>query len=129
MIALAKRVFERHDPDAIRWRCQYMPALSVFVSEASGHWSGFKAGYAATRDRYYSWLGGVDPSCRGQGVASRLMALQHEWVSAEGYVVVETHVEQANDAMVALNLKHGMKITGFFMKRGQPNYIMQRAFR
>lgn len=103
-----------------------MPMLSVFVARDDDSTVAFKSGYAATRDRYYSWLGGVDPRYRGQGIAMTLMAQQLKWAAAQGFKVVETHVNQTNDAMVALNQKAGMKVTGIFTKRGTPNYIMQR---
>ncbi len=126
LIELAARVFERNDPDAIRWRIANMPCVAIFVARRDGRMVGFKAGYAATRDRYYSWLGGVDPEFRGQNIAGRLMEEQHRWVKSEGFGIVETHVNASNDAMVALNRKYGLEVTGNFQKRDQPNYIMQR---
>ena len=123
---LAARVFERHDPASIEWRLARMPETSLFLARDGERLVGFKAGYAQTMTRYYSWLGGVDPDYRGQGVAGLLMQAQHDWLRSTPFEIVETHVNQSNDAMVALNMKHGLKVTGMFMKRGGANYIMQR---
>ncbi|MDZ7686979.1 MAG: GNAT family N-acetyltransferase [Gammaproteobacteria bacterium] len=126
MSALAQRVFERHDPESMNWRLTRMPDVTVFVATDWRATGRLKAGYAATENRYYSWLGGVDPDYRGRGIAGELMAQQHAWLKQTDFKLVETHVAQANDAMVALNLKHGLRITGMFLKRGEPNYIMQK---
>lgn len=127
--ALAERVFDHHDPDSMAWRLTRMPEVTVFVAHDGDRLTGFKAGYAATENRYYSWLGGVDPDYRGEGIAGELMAHQHAWLEQSDFKLVETHVAQANDAMVALNLKYGLRITGMFIKRGEPNYIMQKDLR
>jgi len=128
LAALGMRVFETFDDRSLAWRLGKMPDVSIFVAAAGERLVGFKAGYAATENRYYSWLGGVDPDWRGQGLASELMTRQHEWLRGTNYALVETHVRQDNDVMVALNLKHGLRITGMFLKRGEPNYVMQREF-
>lgn len=128
LTALARRVFGEDDPEAMAWRFANMPDVSVFLVSVDGEPVGFKAGYAATMNRYYSWLGGIDPSYRGQGIAGALMERQHAWLASTRFTMVETHVRQANDAMVALNMKHGLRVTGMFVKRGEPNFIMQREF-
>jgi hypothetical protein len=37
----------------------------------------FKTGYALSPQLFYSWIGGVDPDHRRNGLALRLMSLQH----------------------------------------------------
>ncbi len=128
LIDLAGQVFDEVKPDAIQWRLSRMPEVTLFVAVDDDRWVGFKAGYAATPGRYYSWLGGVDPAYRNRGIAGALMQAQHDWVAASQFEIVETHVRQANDAMVAINMKHGMRVTGFFMKSDGPNFMMQREF-
>jgi ribosomal protein S18 acetylase RimI-like enzyme len=102
-----------------------MPDLSLFQALTSGNLVGFKAVYAVTENRYYSWLGGVHPDFLRRGIATLLMQEQHEWLRQSAYDVEETHVRQDNSAMIALNLKYGFDITGMFMKAAEPNYIMQ----
>ncbi|NOX52790.1 MAG: GNAT family N-acetyltransferase [Gammaproteobacteria bacterium] len=86
---------------------------------------GFKAGYAITKNRYYSWLGGVHPDFHRNGIASLLMKEQHDWIRNSEYTIVETHVRQGNTAMIELNLKFGFAVTGNFTRSGDPNFIMQ----
>ena len=123
---LAGRVFEESGQDYLHWRLDNMPDVTVFIASVDGVPAGFKAGYAATGSRYYSWLGGVDPAWRRLGVGAALMVAQHQWLMESRYDLVETHVDQENTAMIALNMAHGFEITGMFLKRGKPNYIMQR---
>lgn len=112
--------------DSLRWRLESMPDVTVFTIEMDGRWAGFKVGYAATNKRYYSWLGGVDPSFRKQGIAKQLMAAQHAWLQESRFQLVETHVDQDNKAMIQLNLNSGLSVTGVFLKRGKSNLIMQK---
>ncbi len=126
LAALAQRAFGSFDADDIQWRLSVMPEISVFLAAIEGKAIGFKAGYAATPRRYYSWLGGVDPDFRGHGVAAALMYAQHQWLTSTRYLLVETHVRQSNAAMIQVNLKAGLSVTGMFMKSGEPNLIMQR---
>lgn len=110
--ALSARVFEETDPDPIRWRLTNMPQASLFVMAADGRWIAFKAGYALSEKKYYSWLGGVDPAYRRQGVAAALMQRQHDWLRTQGYELVETATNQNNHAMARVNLEHGFSICG-----------------
>lgn len=127
---LTKRIFgaaaDESWLDSLKWRLERMPDVSVFVAEADSRWTGFKAGYAIAQDRYYSWLGGVDPDFRKQGVAKELMSQQHIWLRGSRFRLLETHVEQDNDAMIQPNLKSGLNITGLFLKDGKPYFLMQK---
>ena len=122
---LSSLIFGNVKLEYLRWRMANMPDLSLFQALTSGNLVGFKAGYAVTENRYYSWLGGVHPDFLRKGIASLLMQEQHDWLRQSAYDVVETHVRQENPAMIALNLKYGFEITGMFMKAAEPNYIMQ----
>ena len=125
-IHIAKLVFGNANQDSLRWRLEEMPDVTVFVATVDDRLVGFKAGYAATDKRYYSWLGGVDSDFRKQGIAKQLMSHQHKWLLQSGYQLLETHVLQNNKAMVLLNHNSGLAITGHFMKDGKPNYVMQK---
>ena len=125
LLDLSKLVFGKTRREYLRWRIDNQPDLTLFVARRDGELIGFKAGYAVTENRYYSWLGGVSTAFRRQGIASELMAAQHHWVRHSDYSVLETHVTQNNAAMVALNLRFGFSITGMFMKGADANYIMQ----
>ncbi|MCA8832550.1 GNAT family N-acetyltransferase [Hymenobacter pini] len=73
---------------------------------------GCKLGYERKPGHYYSWLGGVHPDFRGQGIAAELMRRQHAWCAAQGYRHVRTHTYNRWRAMLLLNLHHGFDIIG-----------------
>ena len=125
LLELSQDAFGKIKPEYLRWRVQNQPDLTIFVASLDHRLVGFKAGYAMTNDRYYSWLGGVAFAHRHKGIATKLMIEQHNWLKNSQYHLVETHVRQENSAMIELNLKHGFKITGMFLKLADANYIMQ----
>jgi GNAT superfamily N-acetyltransferase len=104
----------------LRWRLENMPCQTVVCARVSGRVVGFKAGYAMSQSRYYSWLGGVQPDSQRQGIASHLMEMQHELVRKRGFEFIETATDQGNVAMSRANLKHGFAICGL---RSKPNQV------
>lgn len=117
--AASKLVFGAMDPDQISWRLSQMPDATVILASEGTEPVGFKAGYAITEAKYYSWIGGVLPERRRAGIAAEMMELQHDWLSGRGYSVVETATRQDNRAMAAVNLKHGFEIAG--LRRNRDN--------
>lgn len=99
-------------PIDIHWRLSQMPQASLFVAQEGDLLIGFKAGYAIAERRYYSWLGGVHPDFRGQGIATLLAHAQHQWLAKRGYTAVETVSRSENSAMAHLNLKLGFTVEG-----------------
>ncbi len=75
---------------------------------------GFKIGYELTGRLFYSWLGGVDPAYRGQGIARLLMDHQHQLVSNRGYKMIRTHTQNKFREMLIFNIKYGFDISGVF---------------
>src|SRR5687768_14727082 len=89
---------------------------------------GFKLGYERGEGVFYSWLGGIHPSLRRQGVGRRLMQLQHDWARERGYAYVETRTRTANNAMIILNLQSGFQIVGYDeWSDGQPSVTLRAA--
>jgi predicted GNAT superfamily acetyltransferase len=116
---LAQRVFEQPSLK-VEWRLSAMPDASVATARSDGRLIGFKLGYAMTEVKYYSWLGGVEAASRGNGVARRLMQVQHEWVRGCGYALLETSTDQVNSAMSRVNLQEGFAVCG---TRAEPNRL------
>lgn len=112
LITLASSVFARAEPEYIRWRIASMPDFTMFCAWHDRRLIAFKAGYALTQTKYYSWLGGVHPDFRRQAIAAQLMERQHAWLAEHGYTAVETGVNQNNQAMAQVNLRHGFIISG-----------------
>lgn len=112
LTALSEIIFGAVAPDYIDWRLHNMPKSSVFVSEKDREFVAFKIGYAMSKNKYYSWLGGVHPNYRRNGLASTLMIRQHHWVANQGYILIETATNQENTGMAKLNLSNGFSVCG-----------------
>jgi GNAT superfamily N-acetyltransferase len=119
LASLSEAVFKEPVKDIV-WRLENMPCPSVICARVSGELVGFKAGYAMTQTKYYSWLGGVHPSSQRQGIASKLMELQHKFLHEQAFEVIETATNEGNASMSQANLKHGFTICGL---RNEPHRV------
>lgn len=88
---------------------------------------GFKAGYEQKKSRFYSWIGGVSPLHRGQGIAGQLMKTQHNWCYHHGYTSIQTKTKNRWKQMLILNLKHGFDVIGTYTdETGEPKIILEK---
>ncbi len=72
---------------------------------------GFKAGYSKSDTLFYSWLGGVAETFRGQNIASTLLQIQHTQCREKGYKTIQTKTLNRWRNMLILNIKYGFDIT------------------
>ncbi|MBX7174256.1 MAG: GNAT family N-acetyltransferase [Pyrinomonadaceae bacterium] len=82
---------------------------------------GFKLGYQIDEARFYSWLGGVNPEFRKQGIANELMNRQHLWCRKNGFQIIQTKTKNSFKPMLILNIKHGFDIIE--LQRNESNEI------
>ena len=87
MEELHKEIFGT--PDDLINKMRSKTKLLVIVAMDGKRVIGYKIGYELDNRTFYSWLGGVDPNYRGQGIASMLMEKQHQYLKDEGYRVVQ----------------------------------------
>ena len=112
---------------SVKWRLDIMPDLTVLLAKSDNHLIGYKAGYATAYNRYYSWMGAVHPDFRRQGIARKLMEMQHEWIDRSRFKLLETQVAKSNIAMIKLNGEAGLKASGVKVsKTGAPYLIMEK---
>ncbi len=80
VLPLCMAIFEEFSPAYLIERIQRVnePVL-VGARRPNGSLVGFKLGYCRRPQLHYSWLGGVHPEARRQGLARKLMIHQHEW--------------------------------------------------
>jgi len=83
----------------------------VLVAEQGGELVGFKVGYALDRRRFYSWVGGIHPAHRRQGIAQAVLETQQRW-AAQGYDSIEVKTSQAFPQIVALLERNGYQPRG-----------------
>lgn len=73
---------------------------------------GCKIGYKISSDSFYSWIGGVHPDFRRQGIAQYMMQLQSDWCIKNGFRIIRTKTLINNTAMYCLNFKNGFRVIG-----------------
>lgn len=87
----------------------------------------FKLGFRESPDTFYSWLGGVVPEHRGQGIAGQLMQQQHDWCRAKGYLYMRTKTLNRWKEMLILNIRHGFDVVGIQAGRdGVPRILLEK---
>ncbi|ACA40757.1 GNAT family N-acetyltransferase [Lysinibacillus sp. fkY74-1] len=102
--------------------------LLCLLAVEDAHVIGFKLGYPHPDGVFYSWLGGVHFTKRGQGIAGKLMKKQHEHIKALGFDKVRTYGRNTRKAMLIANLKHGFDITSTFVdKKGRHKIIFEKT--
>ena len=104
---LSERVFGNYFETEGDWRFGHMPDMTVFEARSEGALVGFKIGYALTQTRYYSWLGGVVPEYRRDGVAQALLSEQEERVRGVGYLRIRVKSMRKFPGMLALLQTNG----------------------
>ena len=71
---------------------------------------GSKIGYALEPTVFYSWIGGVNPDYRAQGLAAELLHRQEAWCSERGFQRVRVKSENRFRGMLIFLLKNGYEI-------------------
>ena len=71
---------------------------------------GFKLGYALNTTVFYSWLGGVLPDFRKQGVAKALVNAQEKRVRKLGFKTIKVKSRNKHTNMLHLLLAHDYEI-------------------
>lgn len=89
--------------------------LLLMAQTPEGTPVGFKIGYRQDPHTYYSWLGGVLPEYRRQGIAEKLMARQHAWAKEQGYRRIQTKTMNRWRSMLVLNIKSGFDVIGTYV--------------
>ena len=111
LLPLFEGTFGPAPPDYLE-RVRHCPRLLLLVARSDGRAVGYKLGYARELDVFYSWLGGVHPDFRQQGIARELLERQHRWCAARGFRLVLTETRTPFKSMLVLNLKQGFDVVG-----------------
>ena len=74
---------------------------------------GFKVGYQRENDgSFYSWMGGILPGFRKQGIARLLADYQEDWARKQGYTKVKMKTRNRLKPMLFFALGNGFNIIG-----------------
>ena len=102
--------------------------IHLCTASIDGKLVGFKVGRSNDPRTFESWVGGVLPKARKQGIASQLARLQEAWCRANGFQFIQTETAHDNPAMLTVNLKEGFCIMGTDLDRGTNlKVVLQKA--
>ncbi len=111
-VALFPKPFSEKE---VRDRLTQGKSVSIIVAIAAADSGprpvGYKCGFELDAGRFYSWIGGVLPEYRNQGIAKELMKRQHAHCKKMGFSKVQTKTLNKFKNMLILNLKYGFEIT------------------
>ena len=84
----------------------------MLIAEIDEQLVGFKCGYErdSGTKKFYSWLGGVLPKFRKQGIAERLLEKMEHWCLERGYEVLEFKTFNEHKSMLIFALKNNFEI-------------------
>lgn len=82
----------------------------ILVAECDGQLAGFKIGYARDDAVFYSWIGGIVPDFRRQGIGQQLLEAQQRWVGQHGYRAIEVKSSARFPSMLAMLVRNGYRL-------------------
>ena len=103
------------------------PELLIITAQDGERLAGYKIGYKLDKVKFYSWLGGVRSDYRKEGVASRLMEKQHQYLRDSGYRVVQTKTMNKWRNMLILNIKNGFDVIETYIdEKGLHKIVLEK---
>ena len=101
----------------------------LLVASHGGRSVGFKVGYADP-DRlkhFHSWLGGVLPAYRRQGIAWKMLQQQEDWAQSQGFQTIGFNTFDRYPAMQAMGHKAGYQIARTSLEKGETMYWFEKS--
>ena len=116
--------------EAFQEKLSGKPSL-ILIAKEGGQCVGFKVGYENSQYEFYSWLGSVLPTHRGQGVAARLREMQEQWAREQGYACIRVKSCNRYPAMLHMLISSGYQIVGYEdqgdIQRNKIHFLKQLA--
>ncbi len=111
VVALSLQIPEMENPYPIEeyQKRLYDTAHLILVAFVNEQAVGFKVGYER-RDHFYSWMGGVLPDFRRQGVAQALADYQENWAKNHGHTTIQFKTRNYLKGMLIFALQNGFQI-------------------
>ena len=123
--ALQAQIFQENFPGRLTEEAQNKNNLLSLVAFDGEKPVACKVGYELHPGVFYSWLGGVIPDYRRQGLARKLMQEQHRLLKEMDYKVVRTNGRNHLNQMIILNLQEGFQIIGTSFKSDEKRLSIQ----
>ncbi len=114
LLKIYSEVFKNADIDFFKERINKIPKVTSALAYDKRQLIGFKIGYPYNEDTFYSWVGGVLPNYRHQGIANNLAEHQELAANSQGFRKLRTNSMNQFKPMMILNLKRGFDIVKFY---------------
>ncbi len=100
--------------DAVSFRRRFQGRCNILILVASvyNEPAGFYIGFELKPTMYFSWLYGVLPEFRRQGIASQLMDAVHAWAPDQGYEGIRFECHNQHRPMLHLAIARNYDIVG-----------------
>lgn len=127
ILEVYKSVFEDYKLEFFKERIHQKEDLVIALCYEYKSLIAFKIGYRYNESTFYSWVGGVLPSYRQQGIAKHLAHMQEEAVIKKGYRKLRTKSMNKFRPMMILNLKNGFDIVQVYTNdSGQTKVVFEK---
>lgn len=124
VLDLYASVFEDADLAFFTNRLKENPDAYILLAFSCNKLIGFKIGYPYNKDTFYSWIGGVLPSFRKKGIASKLLNNQELYAKELGFKKMRTKSMNRFKPMMILNLKNNYNIVKIYTNSKQQTKIV-----
>jgi predicted GNAT superfamily acetyltransferase len=114
ILVVYKSIFEDYKLDFFKDRIHQKEDLLIVICHFQNQLVAFKIGYRYNSGTFYSWVGGVLPQYRRNGIAKKLAELQEQKVKVQGYQAIRTKSMNRFKSMMILNLKNGFDIKSVY---------------
>ncbi|MDC5853224.1 GNAT family N-acetyltransferase [Vibrio europaeus] len=102
--------------ESLSARLEGKPRSLIQVAQQGDDILGFKIGYQIDETTFYSWFGGVSCLARNKGVAQKLLDIQEQWVTDQGYKQLKVKSRNQFPAMLRMLVKNGYLIENYEQK-------------
>lgn len=128
ILELYAKLFEDADLNFFKERYASNPKLISVLAYDNETLVGFKIGYPYNETTFYSWIGGVLPKYRQQGIAHLLAEHQESLAKFQGFKILRTKSMNRFKPMMILNLKRGFNITNIYTNtKGQTKIVFEKS--
>ena len=127
ILIVYKSIFDDYKLNFFKERIHKKEDILMILCYQQKQLLGFKIGYRYNDITFYSWVGGVLPENRGNGIAKQLAQLQEQRVKEKGYQTLRTKSMNRFKPMMILNLKNGFDITNIYTNDvGQTKIVFEK---
>ncbi|MCH7526573.1 MAG: GNAT family N-acetyltransferase [Planctomycetes bacterium] len=114
----------RRDVEFFRRRFQGRHNVSMLVAVLEDQHVGFAVGFELMPTTYFSWLCGVLPDIRRQGIATQLIQGQHAWAVEHKYEMIRFECRNQHRAMLHVAIRENYDLVGIRWDTATANNVV-----